>query len=236
MAPKDIPSADANTKGLAAVPRNNGMQADKEDSELPILQFVSTRRMGPSRDSPAAALMRNKASNGHLSGPGRRMMVPGYRGSPNGKDTGSFPSIFDELDTGLEWCQSMCEHAAHQFLRDGTCDSEITGIKKRLWEVKEIAEREKVKVQAEQEEKEKEKKDKEDGEEKAKEETQEEPTPQFVRSIRRPDESRGMKSIHVHKSLIASKSLEVDKIEVDDEGYDDLLPTRQWRSTRENVA
>lgn len=239
-ASNETPSTDANNNRPTIIPGNNGLQADKDDSELPKLQFVSTRRMGPSRDSPAAALLRNKANNGHLSGPGRRMMLPGYRGSPNGREPGSFVSIFDELDTGLEWCQSMCEHAAHQFLRDGACDTEITGIKKRLWEVKEIAEREKAKVQAE-EQKEKEKKEKmerekDKEEEKAREGTQEEPRDESVRCTRKPDESRGMKSIQVHKSLIASKSLEVDKIEIDDEGYDDLLPTRQWRSARENVA
>ncbi|KAI0482481.1 hypothetical protein GGR56DRAFT_620097, partial [Xylariaceae sp. FL0804] len=29
--------------------------------------------------------------------------------------------IWEELDKGLEYVQSMCEHAAHQFLRDGDC-------------------------------------------------------------------------------------------------------------------
>jgi hypothetical protein len=54
----------------------------------------------------------------------------------------SKPVIFDELDKGLEWCQGQCEHAAHQFLRDGDCSTEIANIKRKLEEVKTSAEKE----------------------------------------------------------------------------------------------
>jgi hypothetical protein len=141
--------------GSAVCAYKRPLEADEGgDEETPKLQFVSTRRMGPSRDSPtgAAANLRNRASNTTLSPATRRMIIPGYKGNPVVRESGSFGSIFDELDTGLEWCQSMCEHAAHQFLRDGTCDTEIVGIKKRLWEVREVAEREKVKVMEEEKE------------------------------------------------------------------------------------
>lgn len=46
------------------------------------------------------------------------------------------PDVFDELDKGLETVQSMCERAAHQFLRDGDCDDDITKIKERLTETR----------------------------------------------------------------------------------------------------
>ncbi|KFY40473.1 hypothetical protein V494_03487 [Pseudogymnoascus sp. VKM F-4513 (FW-928)] len=110
---------------------------DDEGLPLPALNFVSTRRMGP---------MRELASNRALrAGPG----MPGVRRAGQAGSAGASPagaraptgpsamgsSIFDELDSGLEWCQSMCEHAAHQFLRDGQCTSEIEGIKSRLQEV-----------------------------------------------------------------------------------------------------
>ena len=52
------------------------------------------------------------------------------------------PDIFDDLDKGLEWCQGQCEHAAHQFLRDGDCSTEIENIKRKLGEVKTSAEKE----------------------------------------------------------------------------------------------
>lgn len=40
--------------------------------------------------------------------------------------------VFEEADNDLEAAQSLCEVAAHQFLRDGDCDEEIQGIRTRL--------------------------------------------------------------------------------------------------------
>ena len=50
--------------------------------------------------------------------------------------------VYDDLDKGLEYVQSMCEHAAHQFLRDGDCHEEVCNIARRMLETKELAERE----------------------------------------------------------------------------------------------
>lgn len=52
------------------------------------------------------------------------------------------PDVFDELDKSLESVQSMCEHAAHQFLRDGDCSDEVVSIKDRLSGTKTSAEKE----------------------------------------------------------------------------------------------
>lgn len=52
------------------------------------------------------------------------------------------PDVFDELDKSLESIQSMCEHAAHQFLRDGDCGDEVVKIKDRLTGTKTSAENE----------------------------------------------------------------------------------------------
>lgn len=52
------------------------------------------------------------------------------------------PDVFDELDKSLESVQSMCEHAAHQFLRDGDCSDEVVKIKDRLSVTKTSAEKE----------------------------------------------------------------------------------------------
>ncbi|KFY22465.1 hypothetical protein V493_06578 [Pseudogymnoascus sp. VKM F-4281 (FW-2241)] len=114
---------------------------DDEGLPLPALKFVSTRRMGPMRD-----LTSNRALRAGPGAPGVRRAgqtgagLAGVGASPRSPELGS--SIFDELDSGLEWCQSMCEHAAHQFLRDGQCTSEIEGIKSRLKEVWDRAEEE----------------------------------------------------------------------------------------------
>lgn len=75
-----------------------------------------------------------------------RAAMASYGGSPRSmafSGIGVFgeqqPDVYDELDKGLEYVQSMCEHAAHQFLRDGDCVDEIEKIKKRLTETKERA-------------------------------------------------------------------------------------------------
>lgn len=43
---------------------------------------------------------------------------------------------FDELDKALEVVQSICEHAAHQFLREGDCAEDISKIQDKLTETK----------------------------------------------------------------------------------------------------
>lgn len=50
--------------------------------------------------------------------------------------------ILDDLDKGLEYVQSMCEQAAHQFLRDGDCSDEIVKIQDRLTTTRTSAENE----------------------------------------------------------------------------------------------
>jgi len=111
--------------GIAAADSDGG-----DELALPKLKYVSTRQMGPLRDFPH----RTDLSGGPLS----VGLLKGYRRA--GMD--SKPDIFDELDKGLEWCQGQCEHAAHQFLRDGDCSTEIANIKRRLEEVKTSAETE----------------------------------------------------------------------------------------------
>jgi hypothetical protein len=56
----------------------------------------------------------------------------------------------DELDKGLEQVQSLCEHGAHQFLRDGDCGDEVGRIQRRLREVKALADREMARVAREE--------------------------------------------------------------------------------------
>ncbi|KAI8648868.1 hypothetical protein NCS56_01502800 [Fusarium sp. Ph1] len=65
---------------------------------------------------------------------------------PNKKE----PDVYDNLDNGLEFVQSMCEHGAHQFLRDGDCNDEISKVQKRLTEVLEKANKEMERVQREE--------------------------------------------------------------------------------------
>ena len=50
--------------------------------------------------------------------------------------------VFEEADSHLEAAQSLCEVAAHQFLRDGDCDEEIQGIRMRLENCLRLAQKE----------------------------------------------------------------------------------------------
>lgn len=162
--------------------------SDSADIAIPRLKFVSTRQMGPSRDN-----LTNKDNFGSTLSVG---LLRGYR-----RAGGDAPDIFDELDKGLEWCQGQCEHAAHQFLRDGECSTEIENIKKKLGEVKKTAEKEI---------------------EKLKKQEAESPAPKPSK----PTEERQMKAPHIRRELGTFKDLEVDDMEVDDEGFDDLEPPK----------
>ncbi|EXM14968.1 hypothetical protein FOTG_16670 [Fusarium oxysporum f. sp. vasinfectum 25433] len=60
------------------------------------------------------------------------------------------PDVYDKLDKGLEFVQSVCEHGAHQFLRDGDCNDEISKVHKRLTEILEMAKTEMERVEREE--------------------------------------------------------------------------------------
>ncbi|KAH7114115.1 hypothetical protein EDB81DRAFT_862457 [Dactylonectria macrodidyma] len=60
------------------------------------------------------------------------------------------PDVYDRLDKSLEIVQSMCEHGAHQFLRDGDCNDEISKVQKQLTEVLEVATKEMERIQREE--------------------------------------------------------------------------------------
>ncbi|KAH7342350.1 hypothetical protein BKA65DRAFT_503940 [Rhexocercosporidium sp. MPI-PUGE-AT-0058] len=190
VAQKPVPAtkqAGALTVGLEV-----GTEPDTlSDPALPKLNFVSTRQMGPSRGIAKADNFGGSLSIG---------LLRGYR-----RGGGDAPDIFDELDKGLEWCQGQCEHAAHQFLRDGDCSTEIENIKRRLMEVKGAAEKEIEKLKKE-----------------AAERPESKPKPADTKR------SLQMKAPIVRREMPASNSLEVDdNMEVDDEGVDDLeLPPK----------
>ncbi len=118
------------------------LDADVDDaSPSPAAQIISqyamgrrnlglAARLGTAGAAPAAT--RRSANPNFVNG--KRVMSRGnamYRSAL--EDDGS--EIYDELDGGLEWAAAMCAHAAHQFLRDGTCRPEVHAMKKRLQEL-----------------------------------------------------------------------------------------------------
>jgi hypothetical protein len=173
-------------KGESLVPGSLAVAEVDSDNDMamPKLKFVSTRQMGPSRDT-----VTNKD---HLGGTLSVGLLRGYR-----RAGGDAPDIFDELDKGLEWCQGQCEHAAHQFLRDGECGTEIANIKRKLEEVKQTAEKEAEKLKKQEAEK-------------------------STQKATKPTEERQLKTPVVRRELVSFKDLEVDDMEVDDGAVDDL--------------
>ncbi|KAI0890336.1 uncharacterized protein GGS22DRAFT_150635 [Annulohypoxylon maeteangense] len=120
-------------------PRDSLLAADikaaplraQDESEEPRLRFVSTRQMGLRNMAPGRMNLRMSRLNGGLG---------------SFQDKGD---IWEDLDRGLEFVQGMCEHGAHQFLRDGDCTDEVEKIKARLAQTKEMADKEMARVLAE---------------------------------------------------------------------------------------
>ena len=117
----------------------------------------------------------NSGSDGPFGGgPSDLTMLPpkmmrgglGRTGGLGLRDTGGDTKMkeFEDADKELESAQSLCEVAAHQFLRDGDCRSEIEGTRKRFECCLSIA---KKKVEQSRAEEEKEKQDQSDVEEKS---------------------------------------------------------------------
>jgi hypothetical protein len=120
---------------------NPGQATTTEDEDPPLL-YVSTRRMGAGPRTTRN--MYSRAGGGRMGGRGAG---PAHMLGPDGKP--ATPDVYDELDKGLEYVQSMCEHGAHQFLRDGDCGEEVANIKRRLAETKELADKEMARVERE---------------------------------------------------------------------------------------
>ncbi|KAG4255503.1 hypothetical protein BFJ72_g14828 [Fusarium proliferatum] len=58
--------------------------------------------------------------------------------------------VYDKLDKGLEFVQSMCKNVAYQFLRDGDCNAEIIKVQKRLTKVLKMAKTEMERLEREE--------------------------------------------------------------------------------------
>lgn len=119
--------------------------------DLPKLNFRRTLNMrSPGMLATGRPMyLRASGREGYVGGGGVGGIIGGAKGSSliGGQQ---LPDVYDELDRGLEYVQSMCEHAAHQFLRDGDCNEEIGNVKRRLAETKEQADREMERIKKEE--------------------------------------------------------------------------------------
>jgi hypothetical protein len=205
-------------------------ESEGDEDGIPQLSTLLARKRGllvAPRGEPSARaeLERSNSPRAPLPEGGMRTLVPGMpraTGQPRemqseglGKlsanvirrPTDGQPHIFEKIDKSLEWCQGQCEFAAHKFLREGECATEIENIKNKLAEVRLSAEEEVRRLK------------------------DEETAGSLKRSASRhlPDETkaREMKPIHVRKLAVGFiKDLDADRaglnnIEVD-EGFEDM--------------
>ncbi|KAK7748505.1 hypothetical protein SLS62_008545 [Diatrype stigma] len=124
---------------IAADPRFNRRREEGADDLRP--RYPTTRQMGlMTRNLPPSVLRRQVPRPGMAGA----SSLSGGLGMFNEKG-----DIYDDLDKGLDFVQSMCEKAAHQFLRDGDCADEVEKIKDRLAKTKEQADKEMERIQEE---------------------------------------------------------------------------------------
>lgn len=109
----------------------------------------------------------------------------------------------DKVDGLLEKSQNLCEHAAHQVLRDGDCTTEVSQVKKLLEQARSSAELELPsleKLAAEAEERQKRVEEK-----------------QRLEKSRQPPRPTDSEKIELLSRQPSNDPLEVDEIEVDDD-------------------
>lgn len=145
MAEIDMPSAGSGSGDVLAADDNLEASAPLEASPLadgtaptPTLTFTRTSQMRGSRGLGAIPMGRAYVRAG--------TRLTADRAGVAAADGGD---VYDELDKHLEHVQALCEHGAHQFLRDGDCHEEIETIKKRLADAKACADKEMERIKKE---------------------------------------------------------------------------------------
>ncbi len=122
---------------IAADPR---FSKPREGPDELRLRYTTARQMGVRNLPPT--VMRRQMSRTGLAG---ASSLSGGLGM-----FGEMGDVYDDLDRALDFVQSMCERAAHQFLRDGDCADEVEKIKDRLAKTKELADKEMERVAREE--------------------------------------------------------------------------------------
>lgn len=137
-------SAPAKDDGLPDLLEADDTSALQPDDALPPLQYRSTRLMNPNVASTAftrALLAKRERSTAVYSSTGRLDLSMRISSYSSGKKDDEPKDVFDDLDAGLEAASKLCERAAHQFLKWGSCRVEIVQVEACLTTVKERAEK-----------------------------------------------------------------------------------------------
>ena len=187
-------------QGLSAC--RNDIRRSKMSAKVDMLSRSGSSSSGSGNDGSAGEKTAPK-SIGSFTYKTTRLRLQEL--SPMGKPDGC--ESLDKVDGLLERSQNLCEHAAHQVLRDGDCVSEVSKVKNLLEEAKSSAELElpnleKLAAQAE--------------ERRARTEERQ----RLDRSRQPPPPPADSEKIELLSRPPSNDPLEVDEIEVDDEDDD----------------
>ncbi|KAI4098518.1 MAG: hypothetical protein LQ339_006396 [Xanthoria mediterranea] len=192
------------TRTMVIVYYNSAIQAAFED----LVRCIAAARNNLRKGKTAASLKARMLSIGMgndddddaypILNP--KMMIKRVPRSPSPPDVG--PRC-DQADGDLEAAQNLCEVAAHQFLRDGDCEDELEGTRKRFEDCLKIAKEAVEKLKAEKEG---------DGPADASESTVDAATPTPIRTESVPiaTQKLDVPRIPVVPTLTANGTIEVD--------------------------
>lgn len=148
------------------------------------------------------------------------------RGAPNSTARPDPLAAFDHADKCLEMAQSLCEVAAHQFLRDGDCRAELEGTRLRFEGCLRVAEQEVARLRQEEDDAVHEDEEKEEEKEEAEEEEEEEEQQQE----NGPD--RLMLKVN-HQARFESSKIGMIEVDDDDDGTHSIhIDLSAFRRTR----
>jgi hypothetical protein len=199
-------------------------ESDGDDDSFPQLSsaMLRTTRAGAARNGapntgsdpkpPEGAGIRGDLLARYTNSRGSGIQADGLRSMLNAsvikRSSDSEQDIFDTIDKALEWCQGQCEFAAHKFLREGECGTEIENIKNKLNEVRTCAQKEVDRLEVE--------------------EASALPNVQSSRQSSGEGKPRDQKPVQVRRSPVKPKwsgedtALPDNVMEVDDEGFEDM--------------
>ncbi|OXV09919.1 hypothetical protein Egran_02318 [Elaphomyces granulatus] len=143
-------------------------------------------------------------------------------------------SSFDFADKQLESAQSLCEAAAHQFLRSGDCSTELENIQQKFRLVLEAAESEVDRLREEKEREEKEREEKERGEKEREEKMREEKKLEKSEVEETPRSKSEKPIVVAEEKEEKPPELDMTTIEVDDASSEESISIdiSAFRSTR----
>jgi hypothetical protein len=128
---RNIGAGRNNIRKTRLAQRMEGLTSRRQLDTLDTLRAATrlARRTATTREADAAAAATTTTAATAAAG------APMPNATPENE-------AYATLDAALEKAQSMCERGAHQFLREGDCETEIVGAKENFEEVKRVSDKE----------------------------------------------------------------------------------------------